>query len=85
MNKKGQFPVFYLFMIGVIIFLLTFGIASSLVKNSDQVSTDMDCSNVSISTTEKISCTVVDTVVPFFLAIIIGLGGMVMVAKVAGG
>lgn len=80
MNKKGQ-TVFYFFMIGVIIFLLTFGLASSLIKNSDKVRVDMDCSNNSISTTEKISCTTVDLVAPFFLAILIGVGGTILLAK----
>lgn len=80
MNKKGQ-TVFYFFMIGVIIFLLTFGLASSLIKNSDKVRVDMDCSNTSISTTEKISCTTVDLVAPFFLAILIGVGGTILLAK----
>lgn len=86
MNKKGQggFP-FYFFMVGVIIFLLTFGLASSLIKNSDKVRVDMNCSNTSISTTEKISCTTVDIVAPFFLAILITMGGLIMLSKVMGG
>lgn len=86
MNKLGQggFP-FYFFMVGVIIFLLTFGLASSLIKNSDKVRVDMDCGNSSISTTEKISCTTVDIVAPFFLAILMGIGGMILLAKIGGG
>jgi hypothetical protein len=83
MNKKGQ--VFYFFMIGVIIFLLTFSLASSLIKNSDKVRVDMQCSNASIDTTQKISCTTVDLVAPFILAVLVGLAGMVLLAKVGGG
>lgn len=79
MNKRGQ--VFYFFMIGVIIFLLTFSLASSLIKNSDKVRVDMDCSNASIDTTQKISCTTVDLVAPFILAILVGLGSMVLLAR----
>jgi hypothetical protein len=85
MNKKAQFEPFYFFMIGIIIFLLTFALTGSLIKNSDKVRVDMDCSNSSIQTTEKISCTVVDTVAPFFLGIIITLASMVFLAKVVGG
>jgi len=84
MNKKAQTSAFFLFMVGVIIFIITFNLASPLIKSSDKIRGDMDCSNSSIATTEKISCTVVDTVAPFFLAILVGLGGMALTAKLVG-
>jgi hypothetical protein len=81
MNKKGQ-GYFYFFMIGIIIFLLTFALSSTLIKNSDKVRVDMDCGNTSIATTEKISCTTVDTIAPFFISILVGIGGSIFLAKV---
>jgi hypothetical protein len=82
MNTRGQTPVFYLFMVGVIIFLVTFGLSSSMVTNSSQVYQSMDCDNSSISTTEHITCTTIDLVAPFFLSILTAIGGMILLSKV---
>ena len=83
-NKKGQSQPFFLFMIGVIIFIIALALATPLIRNSEKVMGEMDCSNSSISTTEKISCTVTDTVAPFILAILIGLGAVALTARLMG-
>jgi hypothetical protein len=83
-SKKGQYP-FFLFMIGVIIFLVAFQFAGPLVKSSAQVMSGMDCGNSSISTGQKISCTTVDIVAPFIIALLLGLGGVAFTAKLMGG
>lgn len=85
LNKKAQSQPFFLFMIGVIIFLLVFGLVGSLIKNSNKVRSDMDCGNSSISTQDKINCTTVDVVAPFILAVIIGLAGVAFTARLIGG
>ena len=85
MNKKGQFQPFFLFMIGVILFILVFKLASPIVKSSNLVQNRMDCDNESISTGQKISCTVVDTTAPFIFAILIGLAAMAFTSKLLGG
>jgi len=83
-NKKGQFP-FFLFMIGIIIFIIAFSLASPLIKSSNTARTGMDCNNESLSTGQKISCTTTDMVAPFIISVLLGFGGIALGSKLLGG
>ena len=81
-KKKGQAGTFFMFMIAVTMFILGFQIASTLITNNIQVMNNMDCFNASISTHQKITCTVLDVSVPFVVGVIFALGGLAFGSKV---
>ena len=85
MNRKGQFQPFYLFMLGVIIFIIVLSLAVPLIRTSNISRTQLDCSNSSISASQQINCTVVDTIAPFIILVIIGIGAIAFGSKVMGG
>lgn len=80
MNKKGQ-GFFFLLMIGVVMFILGFALAKPLISTSSDVRTNMNCSNTSLSTDQKVNCGVVDIISPWFVGLVLGLGGMVITSK----
>ena len=80
-NKRGQFQPFYLFMIAVIIFILAFALITPLTNSSGQIMTDLNCSNSSIPYYQKITCTVVDIIPAWIIALILSLGGTAFAAK----
>lgn len=84
-NNKGQTGVFFLFMIGIVLFILGFSLASPLAISSAQAMGNLNCSNSSISTDTKVLCGVIDITAPFMVGIIMGLAGMVLCAKLIGG
>ena len=84
-NKKGQFAPFFLFMIGIIILIIAFSLASPLIKSSNTARSGMDCNNESLSTGQKITCTVTDITSPFVVAVLLGLGGLALGSKLIGG
>ena len=84
-GKSGQTGMFFLFMIAIVLFILGFGLASTLVTNSTQVRSNMDCSNVSIDTSQKIGCTLIDLSSPFLIGILLAIGGIVFSAKLLQG
>jgi hypothetical protein len=85
LNKRGQEGIFFMFMIGIVIIILSLALATPLIKSSNQVRTTMDCDNSSISTDRKVSCGVTDIVTPTFTAILLGLGALGFGAKVVFG
>lgn len=80
-NKRGQFQPFYLFMIAVIIFILAFALITPLTNSSGQIMTGLNCSNSSIPYYQKITCTVVDIIPAWIIALILSLGGTAFAAK----
>lgn len=83
-NKKGVAILVY-FMIGILFFLLALALSGPLqeVVDSDNVmGTDgLNCSNTTISDQDKANCMSVDVMPPIYIAIILGLGAM-LVARV---
>jgi len=84
MNKKAQSQPFFLFMIGVIIFLIVLSLAVPLINSSDISRNQLDCSNSAISTSQKINCTVVDIATPFLILLVIGTGAIALGSKLMG-
>ena len=83
-NKKGQMGMFFLFMIGVVMFIIGLSLSSVLVSSNNQVRTNMDCSNTTISTDRKVTCGVVDVIAPLVIGTIFGLAGLAFGAKLTG-
>jgi hypothetical protein len=81
MNKKGS-PSFVYFMISILFFLLGLVLAPALneVIQGDDVrnSTQLDCSNESISNQNKAICYQVDTFPPLLIGILFGFGGLIL-------
>ena len=84
MNKGGYFQPFFLLMVGIIIFILAFSFASPLIHSSNQIQEDMNCSTAT-DYTDKIPCVIADMSAPFIIAVILGLGGIALTAKLMGG
>lgn len=84
LTKKGQTGIFFLFMVGILMFILGFALASPLITNSNTVRTNLDCSNSSIDVGQKVTCGVVDVVAPWIIGLIFGFAGMAIGAKLIG-
>ena len=77
MNKKGL-TFFYLFMVGVVCFFLGLALAYPLTESTGESMDELDCSNVSISNQDKAVCYQMDSIAPFFIAIIFGCAGVLL-------
>lgn len=84
LNKKAQTGLFFLLMIGIVMFILAFALASPLIDTSNSARENLNCSNLSIQTYQKVTCGVVDIVSPWMIGLILGLGGMALGAKLVG-
>lgn len=84
MNKKGQMGFFFLFMIGITLFIVGFSLAPALIKSSDSTRSNLNCSNSSIDPSQKVTCGVVDIIAPWVTGLILGFGGMALGAKLIG-
>lgn len=80
-DRHAQTSFFFLFMIGIVLFILAFALASPLMTNSNQVRTNLNCSNSSISTDQKVTCGIVDITTPWLIGLILALGGVAFTAK----
>lgn len=81
MNVKAQTGSFFTLMIAIVMFIIGFNLGSALVTNNSAVMTSLGCSS-SPATWLHITCTVVDIIAPFFMAILLGLSGLIIGAKV---
>ncbi len=77
MNNRGM-AAFYLFMVGIVFFLLALALAPVLMETSDQArnADNLDCANASISNQDKSICYQVDAMPPLYTAVLFGLGAM---------
>lgn len=84
MNKRGQGTIFFIFMMGIIFFLMGMALANPLKEVLDEARgvDGLDCSNVSISNEYKAYCTSVDIFLPLFVGTLFGLAG-VLISSVA--
>ena len=81
MNKRGQTGMFFLLMIGIVMFIIGSALSSALIKSNQNARDNMDCQNLSISTYKKVTCTVVDVVTPFVVGLIFALGGVALTSR----
>lgn len=82
MNNKGQ-AIFMGFMIMLAIIVLTFGMAQPVKSFVDDArnSTNMDCTNNSISDFDRAACVVIDMGIFYFIAGMIALGIAVFLSR----
>ena len=82
MNTQGQ-AIFMGFMIMLAIIVLTFGMAAPIKSSVDDArnSTNMDCTNSSISDFDKAACVVIDMGIFYFIAGMIALGIAVFLSR----
>ena len=76
-NKRGGFGLAILSMIGI--FIVGFTLLNFLMPEITQFRTDMNCANADdIHDGTKVLCLITDTVVPYWILLIlsIGLGGI---------
>ena len=84
-NKKGQMALVGL-MVGIMIFMLAMifidpiGDVIDEARGTDQ----LDCSNSSISDGYKATCLIVDLIMPYFIAVVLAVGGAWISAKFVG-
>ena len=77
MNKKGQVVFVYL-MIGIVFFVLGLALAPGLTEMSNEVQTELDCSNETISNQNKSVCYQVDSIPPLYVGILFGFAGIIL-------
>lgn len=76
MNNKGQTALLGL-MIGVFIFLLAMVFIDPLADVITEARDDsqLDCSNSSISDGKKMTCLMVDLILPYFIGVVLAVAG----------
>lgn len=85
MNRRGQAAMVGL-MIGIMVFFLAMIFIDPIadviteVRGTDQ----LDCSNSSISDGHKGTCLIVDLILPYFIAVVLAVGGAWIGAKFVG-
>ena len=81
MNKRGVAIIFY-FMLGITFFVIGLALSSPLneIVGGDDVmgSNGLDCANESISNQDKANCKSIEITYPVYIAVIFGLGGMLL-------
>ena len=84
-NKKGV-VVFIYFCIGIVFFVLGMALAPILnsVIGESTSSTQLNCSNESISNQDKSVCYQMDMMTPLWFGVILGFSGIVL-ARMFGG
>jgi len=77
-SKRAQLSIFVLLMIGVVFFLLGLALTPMLSSVSSEAmsSSELNCSNSSISDQDKAVCTSIDIQAFLFFGTIMGLGAV---------
>ena len=83
LNKKGQTAVLGI-MIGVFVFMLAMVFINPLsdVITESRAADQLDCSNASISDGIKLTCLMVDLILPYFIGVIIAVAGGYLGARI---
>lgn len=84
MNKKAQGNIIFLLMIGIVFFILGLALTPALTDATNEAmnSSQLDCSNSSISDQNKAVCTSIDTQPFLFIATIFGLAGIILAGAI---
>ena len=79
-NKKAQANLFFLLMIGIVFFVLGLALTPAVkdVVGEAMSSSQLDCSNSSISDQNKAVCTSIDIQTFLYIGTIFGLAGLVI-------
>ena len=81
-DRRGQAAMLGL-MVGIFIFLLGIGLIDPIadVITESRASSQLDCTNSSISDGQKLTCLAVDLTLPYFIVSLLALAGGWMTAK----
>lgn len=82
MNKKGSVLIYGL-MLGLVVIITALALAPSVQDSTDEArnSTNLDCSNDSISNFDKAACIATDLSLFYFIGALILIGGTIVGAK----
>ena len=83
MNKKAQ-ALFYTLMLGVSILVLAVSLASPTKYFINQTTYEMNCTSSDIDDGTKASCYGYEIVFWFFIALLVGIGFVVIGSKIVG-
>lgn len=85
MNKKAQTTIGLAIITAIMIFLV--GMIMVNFVRADVLTvretTNLDCTNSSISDGSKLTCLAVDATVPYFMVVILSIAGGVIVSRLA--
>ena len=81
-NKKGQAALVGV-MIGIFVFMLAMVFINPIkaVIDTTRATDQLDCNNASISDGNKMTCLIVDLIMPYFIAVVIAIAGAWIGAK----
>lgn len=81
-NKKGQIALVSI-MIGIFVFVLTIIFINPIAQTITEARspTQLNCSSALISDGAKATCLIVDLILPYFIAICLGVAGAWISAK----
>ena len=82
-GKKSQTAVIGI-MIGVFVFMLAMVFIDPLsdVISESRAAGQLDCANVSISDGMKLTCLMVDLILPYFIGVVIAIAGGYLGARI---
>ena len=81
MNRNGQ-VVFYSFMIGVIVLLLSLALAPAIKSFVETSVSEMDCTNESISSFDKAGCLAADLSIFYYIGTLVVLSVSLLGSRV---
>lgn len=85
-GKGGQVALVSL-MIGIFVFMMAMVFINPIkdVITEARAADQLDCDNTTISDGEKMTCLIVDLIMPYFIAIVLAIAGAWISAKWIGG
>ena len=88
MNKRGQI-LFYTLMLAIVLVILAVVLVPILTEFTGDAmaatsgdTIGLDCANSSISDFDKGTCLIIDITAPYWAAIVLGLAGMIIGARI---
>lgn len=88
MNNKGQVMVFAV-MLGLVIIIVALALAPAVSQSTTSAmntsvgdTIGMDCNNDTISDFNKAACVAVDISLPYFVGVLLLIGGAVVTARI---
>ena len=80
LNKKAQTQIFFIFMMGIVFFILGMALAPAVSQVvSERTNTEeLNCSLDNLTKVQQSVCTQLDIFSPFWLGICFGLAGLLL-------
>ena len=84
-NKRGQ-TLMVALMIGIFVFMMAMVFIDPIkdVITTSRGASQLDCTNSSISDGTKMTCLLVDLVLPYFIGVVLAIAGALIGAKIIG-